>query len=66
MVVHGHEDEVPADAARTPSAVAGDTVADLVEAPRLLDVDVQQLARVVALVGKPSINHALALGAIDV
>ncbi|MCY1236343.1 hypothetical protein D9M72_489930 [compost metagenome] len=50
MVVHGHEDEVPADAAGALAAVAGDAMADLVEAPQLLDVNVQQLAGVVALV----------------
>lgn len=33
VAVDGHEDEVPADVASTLSPVAGDAVADLVEAP---------------------------------
>lgn len=44
LVVHGHEDNVPADAARTRGAVAGEAVANLVKASKLLEVDVQQLA----------------------
>lgn len=50
VVIHGHEDVLPADVARTLGAVAGDAVADLVEAAELLDVDVQQFAGAVALV----------------
>ena len=39
-------DELPADAAAVAlaGAVAGDAMADLIEAPELLDVDMDQLA----------------------
>ena len=50
VVVHGHEDEVPADVSRPLGTVTGDAMADLVKTPELLDVDVQQLARVLTLV----------------
>lgn len=50
MVVHGHEDVLPADVASALSAIAGDPVSNPVEAAELLDVDVQQLARLLALV----------------
>ena len=50
VVVHGHKDVVPADPSPALGAIAGDAVTDLLEAPELLDVDVQQLTGVLALV----------------
>jgi hypothetical protein len=50
VVVHGHEHELPADFSPALGAIAGDAMAHLVETPELLDVDVQQLARVLTLV----------------
>src|SRR5215207_5495159 len=55
-VVDADMDELPAGAFTSgpcvalPPAVAGDAVADLVEAAELLDVDVDELARVLAFV----------------
>ena len=42
VVVHGHEHVVPANVACTLCAVSRDAATDLVEAPELLDVDMQQ------------------------
>jgi hypothetical protein len=52
MVVDGQMQILPADAAARalPGAVAGDAMAHAFEAAELLDVDVDQLARLVALV----------------
>lgn len=50
VVVHGDEHVLPPDVASAPGAIARDAVAHLVEAPELLDVDVQQLAWALALV----------------
>ena len=52
MIVDRHMDELPADAAAValPFAVAGDAMADPVEAAELLDVDVDHLAGPCALV----------------
>ena len=52
MVVDGDVDGLPANASAValPLAVAGDAVADPVEATELLDVDVDHLARLVTLV----------------
>lgn len=51
MVVDGQVYRVPANApVAVESAVAGDAVAHSPDAPKLLDVDVQQLPRVLALV----------------
>jgi len=53
-------DELPAGAFTSgpcvalPPAVAGDAVADLVEAAELLDVDVDELAGVLAFVAAPA------------
>lgn len=50
MVVDGDEDVAPANVASALRAVAGDAVADLIEAAELLKVDVEQFARRFALV----------------
>ena len=50
-VVDADVDELPAGAARAAlPAIAGDAVADALEAAELLDVDVDQLAGLLALV----------------
>src|SRR5215212_4775462 len=52
MVVNADVDEIPAGAAalvRT-SPIAGDAVADTLETPELFDVDVNDLARALALI----------------
>ena len=52
MVVNADVDEIPAGAAalvRT-SPIAGDAVADTLETPELFDVDVNDLAWVLALI----------------
>ena len=49
VVVDGDEDVVPADVTCSLSAISGDAMPDLVEAAQLLDVDVQQVTRRVAL-----------------
>ena len=49
-VVDCHMEEVVAHAPARPEAIAGDAVADLAEAGELLDVEVQELARPLALI----------------
>ena len=49
-VVDADMQEVPADAALLAAPVAGDAVADAIDPAQLLDVDVNELARLVALV----------------
>lgn len=50
VVVYGHEHVLPFDGSSTLGAVTGDAMPNFVEAPEFLDVDVQQLPRVVALI----------------
>ncbi len=52
MIVNTDVDELPADAAAVAltGVIAGDAVADLVEAAELFDVDVDHLARRLALI----------------
>src|SRR6187399_968347 len=75
-VVDADMDELPAGAFTSgpcvalPPAVAGDAVADLVEAAELLDVDVGELARVLAFVashrlGRLEVPEAAQAGALE-
>ena len=49
-VVDGNEDVLPAGSAAAVAAIASDAVARLDDATQLLDVDVDELARALALV----------------
>lgn len=50
MVVYGHKGVPPVDLSRALGSIAGDAMTGLLEAPQLLDVDVQQVTGILALV----------------
>lgn len=50
MVIHGHEDEFPADVSSALGTVPSDAMPRLVESPQFLGVDVEQFARCFTLV----------------
>src|SRR5439155_26594560 len=55
VVVDGDEDVLPSDVPGPLAVVARDSMTDILEASELLDVDVQQLTRCLALVALDSL-----------
>ena len=66
-IVDGHMDELPADATAVAlaGAVTGDAVADPVEAAELLDVDVDELAGMLALIAAHRLGRLQCADAVE-